>query len=150
MESVERLRPLGLRGGALAIYRQLSVEQKADEEQIKQALITAYTTDAYNAYDQFVTRQFCPDETVDKYFLARLVGKLRRGGGISISLLPDRLNTKKLPSMKVHVDRQEYTALIDSGCSQTLVSKAVCRFWKRKSAGVLTADGRIFAEDMAE
>ena len=32
--------------------------------------------------------------------------------------------------------------LIDSGCSQTLVSKAVCRFWKRKSAGVLTADGR--------
>ena len=44
--------------------------------------------------------------------------------------------------MKVHVDGQECTALIDSGCSQTLGSKAVCRFWKRKSAGVLTADGR--------
>ena len=58
----------------------------------------------------------------------------KRGGGISISLLPDRLNTKKLPSMEVHVDGQE--------CSQTLVSKAVCRFWKRKSAGILTADRR--------
>ena len=44
--------------------------------------------------------------------------------------------------MKVHVDGQECTALIDSGCSQTLVSQAVCHFWKRKSAGVLTTDGR--------
>ena len=44
--------------------------------------------------------------------------------------------------MKVHVDGQECTALINSGCSQTLVSKAVCCFWKQKSAGVLTADGR--------
>ena len=68
--------------------------------------------------------------------------KRQRGGGISISLLPDRLNTKKLPSMKVHVDGQECKVLIDSECSQTLVSKDVCRFWKRKSPGVLTADGR--------
>ena len=44
--------------------------------------------------------------------------------------------------MKVRVDGQECTALIDSGCSQMLVSKVVCRFWKRKSAGVLTADRR--------
>ena len=68
-----------------------------------------------------------------------MLGKRQRGGGISIS---HQLNTRKLPSMKVRVDGQECTALIDSGCSQTLVSKAVCRFWKRKSAGVLTADGR--------
>ena len=44
--------------------------------------------------------------------------------------------------MKVRVDGRECNALIDSGCSQTLVSKSVCRFLKRKSAGVLTADGR--------
>ena len=44
------------------------MEQKADVEQIKQALITTYATDAFNAYDQFVTRQLCPDETVDKFF----------------------------------------------------------------------------------
>ena len=54
-----------LRRGALAIYRQLSAEQKADAEQIKQALIT---TDAFNAYDQFVTQQLCPDEMVDEFF----------------------------------------------------------------------------------
>ena len=44
--------------------------------------------------------------------------------------------------MKVYVDGQECMALIDSRCSQMLVSKAVCSFWKQKSAGVLTADGR--------
>ena len=53
MKNVERVLPLRLQGGPLAIYRQLSAEQKA--EQIKQALITAYATDAFNAYDQFVT-----------------------------------------------------------------------------------------------
>ena len=79
MKNVERILPLRLRGRSLAIYRQLSAEQKADAEQIKQALITAYAIDAFNAYDQFVTRQLRPDETVDEFFdelrrLARLVG----------------------------------------------------------------------------
>ena len=60
-------------------HRQLSVEQKADVEQIKQVLITAYAADAFNAYDQFVTQQLCPGETMDEFFaelrrLARLVG----------------------------------------------------------------------------
>ena len=55
VKNVNRVLPLRLRGGALAIYRQLSMEQKADAEQIKQALITAYATDAFNAYDQFIT-----------------------------------------------------------------------------------------------
>ena len=57
IKNVECVLPLRSRGGALAIYRQLSAEQKADTEQIKQALITTYATDAFNAYDQFVTRQ---------------------------------------------------------------------------------------------
>ena len=68
MKNVERVLPLRLRGGPLAIYRQLSVKQKADAEQIKQALIMAYATDAFNAYDQFVTRQLHPDETVVEFF----------------------------------------------------------------------------------
>ena len=55
MKNVECVLPLRLRSGALAIYRQLSAEQKADAEQINQALITAYATDAFNAYNQFVS-----------------------------------------------------------------------------------------------
>ena len=79
MKNVQRVLPLRLRGGALAIYRQLSTEQKADAEQIKQAFITMCATDAFNAYDQFVTRQLRPGEMVDEFFaelrrLAWLVG----------------------------------------------------------------------------
>ena len=85
MKNVERVLPLRLRRGALAIYRQLSAEQKADAEQIKQALITAYATDAFNAYDQFVTQQLCPDETVDE-FSAELQRMAQLVGG----LLPER------------------------------------------------------------
>ena len=78
MKNVERVLPLRLRRGALAIYRQISPEQKVDAEQIKQALINTYATDAFNAYDQFVTWQLRP-EKVDDFFaelprLARLVG----------------------------------------------------------------------------
>ena len=68
MKNDERVLPLRLQGGALAIYKQLSAEQKADAEQIKQALIDAYATDAFNTYDQFITQQLCSDETVDEFF----------------------------------------------------------------------------------
>ena len=79
MKNVEHVLSLRLRGRALAIYRQLSAEQKVDAEQIKHALITMYATDVFNAYDQFVTQQLRPGETLDKFFaelrwLAWLVG----------------------------------------------------------------------------
>ena len=79
MKNIEFILPLRLRRGALAIYRQLSAEQKVDAEQIKQAFITAYATDAFNAYDQFVTRHLHPDETVDEFFaeLQRLAWLVR-------------------------------------------------------------------------
>ena len=68
MKNVEHVLPLRLRGGALAIHRQLSAEQKAAAEQIKQALRTAYAADAFNAYDQFITWQLHLGEMVDKFF----------------------------------------------------------------------------------
>ncbi len=43
MGKVKRILPLQLRGGTLAMYRRLS----------KQALITAYTTYMFNAFNQF-------------------------------------------------------------------------------------------------
>ena len=81
MNKVERVLPLRLRGGALAMYRQLSEERKADTEKIKRALITAYGTDAFDAFDQFVARRLRQNETVDEFLaklrrLVRLVGDL--------------------------------------------------------------------------
>ena len=45
MKNVKHVLPFRLWGGVLAIYRQLSADHKADAEQIKQALITAYAAD---------------------------------------------------------------------------------------------------------
>ena len=55
MDQVECILPLRQQGGTLTMYRKLSKEQRADTEQIEQALITAYATDKFNAFNQFVT-----------------------------------------------------------------------------------------------
>ena len=78
MEKIERIQPLWLWGSALATYRQPSKEQRTDTEQIKRALITAYATDRFKAFNQFVAQCLCPEETVDEFsadmhYLARLV-----------------------------------------------------------------------------
>ena len=80
MTRAERVLPLKLKAGALAVYYQLTKEQRSDAEQIKQALINAYVTDPFNAFKQFTMRQLHPGETVEflgelKY-LALLVGGL--------------------------------------------------------------------------
>ena len=71
MNKVQHILPLQLQGGALAVYRRFNKEQRADAEQIKQALITAYATDKFNAFNQFMTQHLRPGETVDE-FLADL------------------------------------------------------------------------------
>ena len=69
-------------------------------------------------------------------------GKRQRGEGVSASLLPEQVKNRQLPVVKVLVDGRECMALVDSGCLQTLVSKAVCRWWRQKEVGMLMADGR--------
>ena len=71
MDKVKHVLPLRLPGGALAMYRRLSKEQRAGTEQIKEALIIAYATDKFNIFNQFVTQYHHPGETVDE-FLADL------------------------------------------------------------------------------
>lgn len=69
-DRVERILPLRLTGGALAVYRQLSKEQRADLEEIKRALTTAFAVDAFMAFDQFAARQLRDGETVDEFLAA--------------------------------------------------------------------------------
>ena len=78
---VERVLPLRLKGAARETYRQLSKEQHDDVEEIKRALIKAYGTDSFVAFEQFTTRRLRPEETADEFLtglqqLARLVGKM--------------------------------------------------------------------------
>ena len=71
MDRVEHVLPLQLQGCALAVYRQLSQEQRTDPEEIKRALMTAYAMDDFNAFDKFTAWQLRQNETVDE-FLADL------------------------------------------------------------------------------
>ena len=53
---VERVLPLRLKCAAWETYWQLSKERQDDVEEIKHALIKAYGTDSFVAFEQFTTR----------------------------------------------------------------------------------------------
>ena len=60
-----------------------------------------------------------------------------RSEGVSTNLLLKQVKNRKLATVKVFINRRECTALVDSGCSQTLVSKAVCHWWRQKEMGAI-------------
>ena len=43
--------------------------------------------------------------------------------------------------VSVCVNGKKHTALVDTGCTQTLVHKLCCQTWERKEVPVLTAGG---------
>ena len=93
--------PLKLTGGAFAVYQHLSDKNKDDFEAVKTALVSAFSTDAYMAYEQFISRRLTPSESVDVY-LADLRNLASLFGGIPqraltcafVAGLPD--STRKL------------------------------------------------------
>ena len=80
ISKIERVLPLRLKGAARETYRQLSKEQRDDVEEIERALIKAYGTDSFVAFEQFTTHRLRLQETADEFLkdlqrLARLVGE---------------------------------------------------------------------------
>ena len=67
VDNVECVLPLGLRCGALSVYRQLTHDQREDLQQVKRALLVAFAPDPFVAFDTFVSHHLCPRETVDEY-----------------------------------------------------------------------------------
>ena len=67
--------PLFLAGDAFAVYKQLSDEVKKDFGQLKKALLTAFSVNNFNAYEQLRMRTLLEGETVDVFLadLQRLV-----------------------------------------------------------------------------
>ena len=64
-ERVDCILPLRLTGDALTVHRQLKKEQRADIEEIKCTLTTAFAT-----FEQFATQRLCNRETVDELLAA--------------------------------------------------------------------------------
>ena len=76
--NVEWVLPLQLKGATRETYKQLSKEQQNDIEEIKHALVKAYRTDLFVAFNQFTTYRLHPVETVDELLtdLQWLVGEM--------------------------------------------------------------------------
>ena len=81
ISNIEWVLPLRLKGAARDTYRQLSKEQRGDVEEIKCALIKAFRTDLFVAFEQFTTHRLRPEETADEFLtdlqrLARLIREM--------------------------------------------------------------------------
>ena len=76
LEDLAVVIPLFLDGPAFAVYEQLRNEDKKDAGKIEAALVTAFATDMFLAYDDFRARMWKPGESVDMFLadLKRLAG----------------------------------------------------------------------------
>ena len=77
-EDLHIVLPMFLEGNALAVYTELSENQKKDVKDIKGALRNAFSVNPFQAYEQF-TKRVWRDEPVDVYMtelrkLARIAG----------------------------------------------------------------------------
>ena len=79
--ALEDVIPLRLTGGAFAVYQQLPAAEKKNAASIKEALTTAFGTDAFSAYEAFAARRIEPGETVDVY-MAELRKLANAFGGV--------------------------------------------------------------------
>ena len=82
VSALEEVIPLRLTGGAFSVYQQLPAGDKKDANKIKAALISAFGSDAFSAYEDFTTRRLRPGESVD-VFLADLRRLATSFGGVS-------------------------------------------------------------------
>ena len=69
---------------------------------------------------------------------SRCPGKLAKGREASTTLSPHKLE-EVLPVMKVKVNGMDWIALVDSGCSSSVVSGMLCQPKVWKSTAILTA-----------
>ena len=75
-------------------------------------------------------------------YILQLPGKRARGIGISASLLPEPHINEALPAVIVRINGCRRLALLDTGCSRSLVTKTLCHSWDKKKVDVFTAGER--------
>lgn len=66
--AAETLLPLYLTGGAFAVYLGIPEEKKTSYEAVKKVLRSAFSPDAFQAYEEYASRRLNSGESVDVYF----------------------------------------------------------------------------------
>jgi len=64
-----------------------------------------------------------------------------RGRGIVATLVPVKSVKTTLPVVGVRIDGMKCSALVDTGCSKTIVSTNYCRAWSKRDMDITTIDG---------
>ena len=70
-------------------------------------------------------------------------GKRVRGREVSTTLSSHKLR-EVLPTMRVCINGEERVALVDCGCSKSIVTRQICQFYRKQETPILTADGKSF------
>ena len=68
---------------------------------------------------------------------SRPFGKRNGGQGINASLLPHENVNAALPAASIYVDGAKSSALIDTGCSRTIIDADRCQSWRRAIVNVM-------------
>ena len=66
--------------------------------------------------------------------------KRLRGWNIGASFFSKSPVNRTLPMVSMCINGKKHTALVDTGCTQTLVCKLCCQTWERKEVLMLTVD----------
>ena len=77
----------------------------------------------------------------ERHVSSKMSGKRRRGRGVSATLAPGKMKTN-LPVMHVCINVMIDDALIDSGCTRSLVRSSVCSPSSGPTTEVLNVDGK--------
>lgn len=119
IKQVELVVPMFLEGSALAVYIELTEDQKKSYNSIKDALLKAFSVNPFQAYEQFVRRAW-RNEPVDVFMTD--LRKLARVAGVTSNKLLLRAFVTGLPP---NVSRElRATANIDDLALSSVVERA--------------------------
>ncbi|KAF0289508.1 Intracisternal A-particle Pol-related polyprotein [Amphibalanus amphitrite] len=139
VSDIQTVVPLRLTGGAFSVYQQLKPEEKLQYSAVKAALLRAFAVDKFQAYEEFTARRLRVGESVDVY-LADLRRLASLFGGLGDTALIPRVRGA-LPTVQLLVNGQRRVAVIDSGCSCTIIHESCCASWRRCGVTVMAVNG---------
>ncbi|XP_043225494.1 uncharacterized protein LOC122383282 [Amphibalanus amphitrite] len=164
--SLAAVLPLRLTGGAFAVWSQMPVADRGSADAVRDALFTAFAPDPFTAYEAFVSRRLQHGESAD-VFLADLRRLAALFGGVPdrmlvcafVAGLPEttrqviragtRAESLELASVLARAravlsDEREAVngvsclALVDTGCTRSIVHVTRCPLWTERRINVIT------------
>ena len=128
VDDLHMVLPLFLSGGAFAVYQGLSEDVKEDYADVRNALTATFSASPLTAYEEFVNRRLKENESVDVYLAEQEFKKrLREAACLCASGFPQK---SKSPTLCVWVNGKKIKALLDTGCSKSILNYEIANVGK--------------------